>query len=507
MRYLFPPKSRLLAALSGLLLAAACPPLDLFPLAWIGLVPLFYAIENPQGKGFGEGFIGGLVFNTGILYWLAFNNGTHWTVATLTMVAAVAILATGWGLAARLFFPIRRRFGFRAWLLVPFSWVAWEGWLSFLGELAFPWPLLALTQARFNALLQVMEFTGVFGVSFWVATLNTTLFILLLKRNKRDGIIGITALLILAAVPLFAHLHATGYDHLETDKAHVLLVQGSVPAHEKWVRGAEASWSRYDSLTRSGMIPEIDLIIWPETALPTHLMHQSAYANRLARLSDDTGAWIMTGASDYARMDDEYRPLNGAFLIGPGRGIVDRCGKRFLVPFGERVPFQAIVPQLGRLNFGQAEFLPGLLPSMFDVSNSRVSLRFPVMICYESIFPWISREAVQQGCNLLVTISNDAWYGRTSQPEQIGALSRFRCIETRRSMARVSNAGVSLAADHLGREIVRTRLFVPAVVSADLPLLDVETFYVKHGNLFLIIVTLIYGMMLLGAIRSKHVNL
>jgi len=174
------------------------------------------------------------------------------------------------------------------------------------------------------------------------------------------------------------------------------------------------------------------------------------------------------------------------------------------VPFGERVPFQFVTPALGKLNFGQAEFLPGLRQSVFEVESGGKSARFPVMICYESIFPWIARSAVNQGANLLVTISNDAWYGRSPEAEQIAALSRMRCIECRRSMIRTANTGISMLIDPLGREMKRTRQFEPAWIGGEVPLCDEMTFYVTYGEVFTGFAAAVFGIVLLFAASKRE---
>ncbi|NQU05207.1 MAG: apolipoprotein N-acyltransferase [Calditrichaeota bacterium] len=496
MKELLPPGSRILAVVSGLLLAAACPPVGFYPLAWVGLLPLFISLEHPQKNGIGEGAAAGFAFNVGVLYWLAFNDGTHPFIATITMIASVVIMVIGWTMAAWLFVHLRRVLGFRAWLLAPFSWVAWEGFLGHMGELAFPWPVLALTQADFLPVLQMMEFTGFYGVSFWVVTVNVALLFLFVRTEEKTKRIAVVLLVSMVLIPVLISFHVRRYSEKELPTARVMVVQGNIPARVKWIKGAAFSWSIYDSLTRAGVSDSLNLVVWPETALPVHLRQQSMYINMLTGLANSIDTPILTGASDYERQDDEHRPLNSAFLTMPQQGLTERCVKRFLVPFGERVPFQALFPIAGKLNFGQAEFLPGRRSVIFEVPSDDASISFPVAICFESVFPQLSREAVQQDANLLVTISNDAWYGKSSEYHQIAALSRFRCIETRRSLARAANTGISLLVDHLGRVIISTELFTEAQISADLPLCDVKTFYIKHGNVFLMIVTAVYGLML-----------
>ena len=135
MRSINPPRSRLLAALTGILLAAGTPPFNIFPFAWIGLIPIIADLERPEKNGFGEGFIGGLVFNKLVMHWLAFNSGTIPAIAIATMVATTAILTIGWAFAAWIYVYLRRTFGKAVWFLLPFSWTAWEGWLTCLGEI------------------------------------------------------------------------------------------------------------------------------------------------------------------------------------------------------------------------------------------------------------------------------------------------------------------------------------------------------------------------------------
>jgi len=492
----------MLAATSGLMLAAAVPPINLYVLGWVGLVPLFMALENPSGKGFSEGFVAGICFNTGTVYWLAFNTGTYFLIASATMVATVGILAAGWGTAAWVFRIIYDQNRILAWLSIPFSWITWEGWVSHLGEIGFPWPLMALTQSNFEPVLQVMEYTGVWGVSFWVVTLNLILFIGW-RANVKFKRVVLMALLIWVAVPLFALNRAYRYYDTTSSVIRVSCVQGNIDPLDKWLSDPFLSWSIYDSLSRMGSKNSVDLTVWPETALPVNLMVMSYYTELISNLANNLNSSIITGASSRQKFKGVTRPLNSAYLIIPQQGIADHGAKRFLVPFGERVPFQEIIPPLGNLNFGQAAFLPGLRQNLFEVKTEDTICRFPVFICFESAFSGIARDAVRSGANFLVTISNDGWYGKSSEPHQIAALSRFRSIETRRSMARAANTGISLITDPLGRIISSTELEKRTSIRATVPLVSKITFYVRYGNWFLAVVSAIYGMCIVYVVYRK----
>ncbi len=488
------PVSLILSAFAGFVLFLAIPPANLFFMGWIGLIPLFIALDRPSRAGFSEGFVAGFIFNLGTLYWLALNSGTYWYVASATMIAGVLYLSMGWGVAAWIFRRLYDRLGAIAWLSVPFSWAAWEGWMSNIPDISFAWSLIALTQVKFPPILQIMEFTGVWGVSFWVVSLNLVIF-WILKNRERPLKLYLLVLAILAIIPIGANLASRRWEG-DYPMARVMVVQGNIDPLDKWLNGAEFSWAVYDSLSRQAADNDVDLVLWPETAFPGDIASRAYYNRRAAKLAEDIGASIITGASGYAQLDSIPRAINTAYQVDPKSGVIDNYSKRNLVPFGERVPFQKLIPKLGDLNFGQAEFLPGLRQTIFSVKTDSVDIRVPALICFESVFPNQARNCVQRGANLLATISNDGWYGKSSEREQIAEISRFRCLETRRSMARASNTGISFCADHLGRTICQSGVDNAEALTADLPLVSENTFFVRYGNVFLMLTTFVYGTFL-----------
>lgn len=490
-----PSLPRRLALLSGLLLTLAFPPVDLFFFAWVGLIPLLEALRRDPRGSWGHCASAGFTFHIGTLYWIGLNVGTHWSLAILSMLLVVAILSIAWGTAGWLFTRAVNLNSELSWLWLPIAWTAWEGWLGNLGEIAFPWPLIAITQNGFDPILQLMEFTGVWGVTFWVVMLNLALWRLWFIRAYR--LTWGAVLVSLIVISIISSLHAQRYYQHTYPLIKVAVAQSSAEPYAKWTEGAWKEVQKYLAMSDSAASVGVSLIVWPETAIPDYLLPLSYLRETVTQFSRSRHLTIITGASEARDWGGGKRLFNTAFLITPERGIADRTSKRQLVPMGERVPFQWLFPALGKLNLGQAEFVPGPRLAMFSFSCGEDTVKTPVLICFESAFPHITREAVRKGANFLTTISNDAWYGRSSEPFQITALSRFRCIETRRSMARASNTGISFISDHLGRIVVRTKLFTPEWRAAEVPLVEKTTFYVRAGDWLLGLTTLLWGFKLL----------
>jgi apolipoprotein N-acyltransferase len=174
-----------------------------------------------------------------------------------------------------------------------------------------------------------------------------------------------------------------------------------------------------------------------------------------------------------------YCAYNSALLVDGDGAVLGKYDKIHLVPFGEAIPFESVFPALRDVNFGEADFRRGDEYLVFEVDDAR----FSTLICFEAIFPRLVREFVDDGAQVLVNITNDVWYGRTSMPFQHAQMAVMRAIENRRSLARSANSGVSLFADPYGRVIARTAIFERGVLVEDVPIVEGKTFYTRHGGM------------------------
>jgi apolipoprotein N-acyltransferase len=190
---------------------------------------------------------------------------------------------------------------------------------------------------------------------------------------------------------------------------------------------------------------------------------------------------LLVGSDEIERArspTDRDRYYNAAVLIGVDGRSVGSYRKVRLVPFGEYVPFKNLLFFVGPLVEAVSDFTPGSAFSIFDYQGTR----FSVAICYESVYPRIARAFVARGAELLTTITNDAWFGRSSAAYQHFEQAALRAVEQGRYLVRAANTGISGAVDPYGRVIARTALFEPAAITVDVRLLSRRTIYQAAGD-------------------------
>ena len=436
--------------LSGLLLALALPPLNFGFLAWIALTPLMFVMEKlPRVRdGYLAGFLFGLVYFSIAMHWIAWNSGTVLGVRIGSAAGAVLLLTSSFGFMTWGYAALLKVFGRTGHLFAPVLWISFE-MIWHLGELAFPWPLVALTQAKYLPVLQLASLGGSALMTGVVVLANA---MLVAGRERRTA--SILFLVLIIGTVLFGQLRSRtlGIELAEKSIGRVALVQGNIDAAKKWKLGANYSMDVYLPLTRSLKQEQPDLVVWPETAAPVYVQQDHHWRRLLQEEVDSLGFALITGGR-YADFFENGRvPYNPAFLIQPGgRGDFQRYSKVHLVPFGERVAFQWLIPALGKLNLGQAEFKPGEGTAVWTIEGKKNTFKVAPLICYEAIFPDLGQHAVRGGADVLLNLTNDGWYDGTAELEQHLQLSRIRAVETGRSLVRATNTGISAMIDPSGR--------------------------------------------------------
>ncbi len=473
-------RSLLFCALSGLLLAAAFPRPDLYPLAWGALVPMLLVADRGP---FVAGYRCGLFFFAAVLYWLNIvmtsYGGLSLFFSILAYLFLVAYLALFFGAAVWLSGLCRLRWRLPYWSTLPLFWVACEylrGWLLS----GFPWALLGYSQQNFAAAIQSADVTGVYGVSFLLVAVNAALAEFILAPRRRSAVAGIVLVGFMCCTHIGYGVWRLGQDlDRREDTLQVGLVQGNVEQGQKWLpEMRQETVDRY--LLLSGQaLPQSELLIWPEAATPFFLQEKSGLSRQVLDFSAHEGVSLLVGSPAYERAAAEIRYYNSAFLLKPDQGLVGRSDKVHLVPFGEYVPLPWLLGFLNKMVVGVGDFSPGkLLP--LDLDGKKLG----VLICYEGIFPELARSYVRQGSDLLINITNDAWFGRSAAPYQHLAMVRFRAIENRVWLARSANTGISALISPSGTLSRQTPLFVQDVISGSVGLGHNGSFYTRFGDVF-----------------------
>ena len=478
-------KELIAAAASALLFALAFPPFKLLVPAFICLVPLAVGIaraaDDPDGTLGGAARIGlwfCLIGYGANLYWIAVALSIFTWLASLGYVGALVWLMPWLALTTAVLFAARRLTHWPMAILLPVVWVASELLLLHLGDLAFPWLPLGLGVSTFPHFAQLADLSGVHGLSAWLALSNGLLADAILTRRFAARVGAVVALAVMVYAYGAWRLGSTPLVPLGA----VTVIQPNVPEDEKIQEANRPFFMGIMShATREAVAhapKQPGLIVWPEASLPDFLSQHAEWRDSLRALAATTHAPLLFGVLDVTWSSrTAYEIYNAADVAEPSGFIVQPSyHKEYLVPIVERVPF--VNPRWfeGLKYFGG--FGRGHDPEPYRVPLGTVG----VLICYESIFPDLSRHYRQHGADLLANITNDAWFGRSLAPYQHVAHLRLRAIENRVGIVRSANTGISEYVDPLGRVHGATGLFVAAAPTFDVETTHIETLYVQWGD-------------------------
>ncbi len=487
----------LCSLLTGVLLVAIFPSLHLSWLAWVALAPLFAVCVHRWSRLrlFLYGYLAGVVFFAGSCYWIY--DVMH-VFGRLSVAAAGGILllfvlafAVFLGLFALLVGELARRWQLLALFLFPFAWVALEWLRTFLIFGGFPWNLLGYAVAPHVGWIQPAAYAGIYGVSFLVAATNAVVASYWLAPARRQlwllavvaAVLGVTYGWGLRLPPVAAPEQA-------------VLVQPNLPQLQEfdpaWLRNHPDELLALEQLSQEAVQQQAalqpSLLVWPEVPVPFYFHRDPVLRARLLQLAQGTRSYLLAGIVDYrSEGDGPPHPYNSAVLLSPTGGFVGQYDKIHLVPFGEYLPIRNLLGLTGSLVAEVSDFRPGRGPVVLPTGQDRLA----VFICYEAIFPGLVREFVQGGATVLVNISNDGWFGRSSAAAQHLNMARVRAVETRRFLLRATNTGVTAVVDPLGRVVARAPEQERTVLRARFGHRSQQSFYVRYGDWFAALCTFV----------------
>jgi apolipoprotein N-acyltransferase len=490
---------------AGALLAASFPKFSLRWLAWIAPGLILLATQAQTGRGvFWAGYVAGLGKYLVSLYWLLLIPFPwHAVAGYLVLCAVLSLCMAAWcwvcwrGLPR--FNPIFRV----AW---PFGcamvWVTMEMLMArLLG--GFPWNFLGASQIRFLPLIQIASWTGVYGVSFAVVWVSIAL-VSVVQEWRRDGSFSreiaaqILPPVFVVACVVFLGMHRLSEPEGDGPKIKIALVQPSIPQKTYWDPAEKTNrFLKLMELSRRALESSPDLIVWPEAAMPDMFMRSGYLQTNVVNLLRPHPAWMVMGAGDTApkagdsnKADEDH--FNAAFLIDPKGELVDRYYKRHLVPFGEYMPGASMFPSLAKLRSAGAGIAAGQRTTPFRTENPPA--KFPVLICFEDVFPHEVRARVDAETDFVLNLTSDAWFGESAAQWQHAESAALRAVENGVPLVRCCNNGLTCWIDARGEmhEVFyrdySDNIYMAGYKIVEVPLGDKSgrnrTFYNRRGDVF-----------------------
>ena len=465
-----------LSMISGLLVGLSYPP-GFGIIALFSLVPLMrvWLTSSPRSS-LKYSFLSSIVCSMISLYWIGLNSGASIVPVIMSLVAAILYLSIFWIITGYSISWMKKKYS-KTIYVIPFLWVGME-FLKSYGPLAFPWSNLALTQTNFLPILQIIDYTGSEGVSFWVILVNITIYLILYEKQLKFKQYSILTFLIITPI-LYGLIKINSYNEQLREKRFISIIQPNIDPNLKWESSyRDKLYGKMDSLNTLAYDLKSDLVLWPEAALPNY-MRVSYIRKKYEKLVQETSKPIMMGTLDYKTIKNRRISLNGSIFFD-GSTKNKMYHKLFLVPFAEYIPLSTKFPILNNLNFGQGNFSHGEEYTLFNLD----SISFSNLICYDLTNPLIVKDFIKKGARFLTVQANVAWLQNSSGVRQFFEMAKLRAIENRTGIALSANTGISGIINPLGQVAHKIRYNKQEVINGKVFLNNEVTFYSKYGNIF-----------------------
>ena len=463
-------------------------------LAWVCLLPLLVALESKPERSFRLGLVFGIVANY---------IGQYWLVGTLTRfggfpipvsVIFIFFYCLYLGLQFAFFsyfataFGLIKNKGIFSILLIGCLWVALEYFFPHL----FPYGL-GNTQAYNLTILQVSDLMGVYLLSFFMVVVNVSLYYLFrsVMYGERKPLVEISFSVLIVIFLVVYGTYRIGQEEeniKRAEKIKIGVVQANYDFFEKIEDNERIITEEHQRMSHE--IKDADLIIWPETAVQRWLPPGSEYLEFFEGrvIPEIEGTYFLLGGLSYEVEDGgkedevDFIQYNSAFLTDWNGKLLGKYNKIKLLLFGEYLPFSDLIPSLKYISPASGDFTPGSSLELLRIRDK--GIKIGPLICYEDIIPSFSLLFVRKGANILINLTNDAWFGRSIAPYEHLMVSIPRSVETRRYLIRSTNTGVSVIIDSTGKITNKTGIFTKEVFEGEAALLYGETLYTKIGDIF-----------------------
>ncbi len=498
------PLQKLFAALlSGLLLFAAWP-VSLFTfLIFFAFVPLFWLVENTNTKAnyFWHILLAMLIWNASTTWWIW--NSTE-AGAAGAIITNSLLMCVPWMLY-RAVYKTNNTLAFTAFVCF---WLSWE-YLHHNWDLSWPWLTLGNVFAQKTNWIQWYEFTGTTGGSIWVLVVNILVYKLIKSflnaDSKKWQILHFLNLAGVLFVPILVSFLVIKIGKLPTKQyngSNIVVVQPNVnPYTEKFNTDPQILVNELINLSESKIDSNTQLVVWPETAVPTQVFENqfdenTIFQNIFTFVKRHPQLMLVTGIDSYKFYGEKnpkrfsvrksqqgfyYEAFNTAMAYGPDTTI-KLYHKTMLVPGVETLPTWLGFMSKIFDDFGGISGTLGRSDSAIVFKENKIIYKPAPLICYESIYSDYTTDYIRQGANVITIITNDAWWGNTPGYKQLAAYAQLRAIETRCYIARSANTGISSFIDNYGKTLNPQPWQTKTAIKMNVPVNNRKTFYVRHGD-------------------------
>ncbi|WP_457627129.1 apolipoprotein N-acyltransferase [Persephonella sp.] len=499
-------KKIVLPAIAGLLLSLSFPN-TFIPFVYIGgFFLIFYTIQKSRTlkEALLSVFIAGFSFSIFSFYWIIFAVTHYGDVNTAVAVLMFLVFASAFSavqfvpFGAGMYYLRRYRYAF---YLAPFIWVFLEVFREFFPFTGFPWNLVGYTLTYINPVAQIAYFGGIYIISFLAVFLAASVYQFFMERGVLSTGVFLISLVIFTGIFIWGKHRINSYTDTGTPK-NVAVIQGNITEDIKMDESSRLDIiNKYLFLMKKAAEYDVDLIVLPESAIPIYPLYKPAgvYSVYFFENLRDIKKPIISGFDNVFYKNDRIFLYNSVFLIDPSGKPVDYYSKIKLVPFGEYVPFPF-------------DFLRKLFPYLegydFYFGEEKKILRYDgfkvvPLVCFEAIFPVFVADFSRKG-NLLVNLTNDAWFGKTSAPFQHFEMARVRAIENNMYLVRAANTGISAIINPVGVPVSTLNLFEEGIILDRVYLRTEGSFWNRHYLLTGIIFTGSFAGLLLIIIKTRN---
>jgi apolipoprotein N-acyltransferase len=470
--------------LTAVLQPTLSAPLNWWPIHWISWIPFLWAIHSQEGKGnVVLAYLGGTVSNLLIFYWLV-NLLPNFTnipipisiilVFLLCSYMSLMWIGLAWGIP-----KIKNRFP-KAWVVISPALLVTLEWIM---PQLFPY-MQGASHFQVTPIIQLTSITGLSGVSYLLLWSNCVGYDLINRYHHKKTIQWGHLVILMIALSL-----TIGYGLLRMQKNQQLvskariLKTGLIQSNFKPVDIEKAGFDKihqtYMDLSRIAVQQGAQWIVWSEGEFLVPF-NTPAADQILSENSRELGCPILLGGYGGEYIGDTYVSTNSAIHVDPKKGLGKRYDKQILVPFGEYMPLEKYLGFIySKINWS-SRFHPGRDAVVQDIND----IPYAFLICYEAILPSLARKAVNKGARILVNITYDAWFGRTTAPYQHLMLASIRSAEMGVPMIRLATTGITTTVDSLGRIGALSSLFKQEVLIHSIPLVYMPTLYSRIGDVF-----------------------